>query len=189
MAVSTETSLPNFQKNRRRQGPHTMEWQVDTLYAYQLGVISAEHAAFGVTNKGQGLPTIPLTNADEIHAMWIPPHDINTKFPVKIRFWVLPNNAASGITLTTTLDYVTAGEAGDAVALADGATSLVSTHSAITDAETTANTPILTEWAQVNNGTTTPYDALFFKVVASGASGAVRARVYAMQIAYKSIIF
>ena len=191
MAASTETSLLNFHKNRRRQGPHTMEWHVDTYTAYQMGPVGAAYAAFGVSNVGQGLPTIPLssTDGDEIHVMWIPPHDINTLEPVKIRFWVLPNNASSGITLTTTFDYVYAGEAGTAATLADGATSLYTTFSAITDAETDAGYPLITEWAQVNKGTTTDYDALFFKVVAASASAADRARIYAMQFAYKSLIF
>lgn len=189
MADSTELSLFNFHKNRRRQGPHTMEWHVDTMYAYQLGPVSAAYAAFGVTNVGQGLPTIPLENGDEIHVMWIPPHDINTKEPVKVRFWVLPNNASSGITLTTTFDYVYAGEANTAVVLADGATSLQTTMTAIADTETDAGYPLLTEWAQVNKGTTTDYDALFLKVVAGSASAPNRACIYAVQFAYKSLIF
>lgn len=189
MAASTKTTQYCFHKNRHRQGPHTAEFLIDTMYAYQLGVITAAHAAYGASNKGQGLLTIPVADSDEIHALWIPAHHINTKHAVEIRYWVFPNNAASGVTLTTTFDYVYNGEAQTAAALADGATSLITTHSAITDTETTADTPLLTEWAKVNSGTVTDYDGLFFKTVVSGASGADRARIYALQIAYKSLTF
>lgn len=189
MAASTETSLMCYHKKRGRQGPHTLEWWVDTLYAYDMGVITAAHAAYGTTNKGQGVWSIPLTNADEVHILWIPPHHWNYKEPVKLRYLIFPNNASSGITLTTTYDKVAWGEGATAATLADGATSLTSTHSAITDAETTADYPLVTEWAQVNKGSETDFDAFFFKMVASGQTGADRARLIAAQFAFKSLVF
>lgn len=188
MADSTLTSLPNYHKNRKRQGGHTAEWHVDTLYAYQIGVVSAARAANGVSNVWQGVDVIPLANADEVHILWIPPHHINWAAPLKVRFIFFSNNASGGSTMTLTYDKVTWGEAGDAAVAADGATALTTTLAAITDAATTANYPIASVWGEIN-GSTTNFDALFFKGVSSSNSGADRLRVVAFQVAYKSLIF
>lgn len=167
----------------QRQMGH--DYQVKTLYAYQLGVITAAHAAHGVSNQWNGIWVVPLADSDEIHAIFMIPHNANLKYPMYLRWVLVPNNNSSGATLTTTVDKVdmTRTMEGSDVT-ADGATSLDTVIPAITDAETTAETPLASDWGKIS-GSNTLYDALFVKLVASSASGADRLRVAALQIGYK----
>ena len=163
------------------------DYQVATLYAYQLGVLTAARAAQGVTNKWEGVDVIPLADSDEIHAIWYVPHNANTKYSIYLRWQLVVGNADSAAsTLTTTVDKINmtrTAEGSDTAA--DGATALTTTIPAITIAETeTENFPFASDWGKIV-GSATLFDALFVKLVSSSNTAADRLRVVALQIAYK----
>lgn len=171
------------------------DYEVETLYAYQLGVISAAQAANGVTNKWQGVFVIPLADNDEIHAVWYVPHQADLRYPLYVR-WLLhvgdADSAAS--TITTTHDKVKMSTGLTAAthmvgndAAGDGGTALNDTIAAITIEETeTENTPFASDWGKINGvSTSNRFDALFIKMVSTANTAADRLRVVGLQIAYK----
>lgn len=185
MADSTLRVLDQYHADRFHPHLHkpTPDYKVETFYAYQLGVVSAAQAAHGVSNKWQGIFVIPLADNDEIHAIWVTPHDLDSKFPMYLRWGLIPNNDTSASTLTTTVDYADLGatHAGSDAA-GDGATALNETIKAIVAADTTANIPFFSVWGKMN-GRTTDFDILFVKLVSTGNSGADRLRVFCLQLA------
>lgn len=189
MADSTLRVLNNYHKARFHNSLHkpAAEFKVETLYAYQLGALTAARAAHGTTNKWQGVDVIPLANSDEIHALWVAPHDLDFKFPIYQRWGLIPNNATSALTITTTVDFMDLGatHAGSDAA-GDGATAFNETIAAITAAQTTADVPFFSVWGK-HLAQSTDWDILFTKLVASGQSGADRLRVFCLQIAYRPL--
>lgn len=190
MADSTTTVLNQYHKSKFHPHLHkpTPKHKVETLYAYQLGPVSAAVAAHGTTNKWQGLPVIPLANSDEIHAVWMSSHGFDSKNPVYVRWGLISNAASKALTITTTVDTVDFGatHAGSATA-GDGGTALNETIAAITTASNPgADIPFFSVWGKLN-GTSTDFDALFVKLVASGATTADSVRVWCLQVAYRPL--
>lgn len=140
---------------------------------------------YGTTNKGQGLPCHPLADNDELHAL-VPLHPhIDQRFPIYVRWWLLPNNADSSSTITTTIDKInmTRNLTGSS-ALADGATALNTVIPAIVAAETVADTPFASDWGIIKQAAGfTEFDALFIKMVSTSNGGAGRLRVYMLEVA------
>lgn len=165
------------------------EYQIETLYAYQLGVLTAAHAAHAVSDKWEGVTVIPLADSDEVHVVYMIPHNAELLHPVYLRWILLPNHTTSAATIATTVDKVdmTRNMTGSDVA-GDGATALDTTIPAIVAAETGADVPFASDWGIIKGvARGSEYDALFVKLVASGASSADRLRVVAMQVATRRI--
>lgn len=159
--------------------------KIDTLYAYQLGVVTAAHAAHGTTNKWQGLSVIPLANNDEVHAVWITPPDFDYKWPIRIRWGLIANAASKASALTTTVDFVDIGSDhfGSDTA-GDGSTALNETIATIsTSTNPGADVPFFSVWGKAN-AQTSDWDALFVKLVSSGNTTADAMRVWCMQVSY-----
>lgn len=163
------------------------DYQVETLYAYQLGVLTAARAAHGVSNQWEGVDVIPLADSDELHVIYMIPHNTDLRKHVYLRWILIVGSADSAAsTLTTTIDKI------DMLRVmtgsdttADGATALTTTIPAITIAETeTENFPFASDWGRIA-GTATLYDALFIKMVSSANTSADRLRVIALQVATK----
>lgn len=190
MADSTTRVLPPYHANRYHPHLHkpAPELRVETLYAYQLGPLTAGVAAHGVTNVWEGIPVIPLTDADEIHAIWPTPFEFDSKSPFYVRWGLLSNADAKALTIATTVDFIDTGatQTGSDLA-ADGATALSETIAAIT---TTSNPgtskPFFSVWGKIN-GRTTDFDILFVKLVASGQTTADAVRAFCLQIAYRPL--
>jgi hypothetical protein len=164
-------------------------FHVETLYAYQLGPVTAAVAAHGTSNQWQGVPVIPLTNADEIHAAVMVPYGADLIHPQYLRWLLLPDNADSSLTITTTVDTVDMSrDLTGSDAAGDGGTALDVTIPAIVAAETTAETPFGSDWGKINGKlrSSTFYDCLFVKGVASGQAGADRLRVFGLQVAFRN---
>jgi len=181
MAASTETNLASYHIPRfGSYGKPSRENIVETFYAYQLGPLTAAVAAHGVTNVWQGMPVIPLANNDEIHFAWKTPNDLDVEYPIKVRWGLISNAATKALTITTTYDRVIEGT----TVAADGATAFNDTIPAIATGDNPgANIPFNTKWGKIN-GTSTEFDILFIKGVASGATTADAVRVTWLQFAY-----
>jgi hypothetical protein len=187
MADSTTRVLSQYHKPRFHPHLHkpAAGTKVETLYAYQLGPLTAAVAAHGGTNKWVAAPVIPLADSDEVHMNWVTPHDCDTRYPIYIRWGLIANAAAKGGTITTTVSTVDLGAthtgSGDA---GDGGTALAQTIAAIATGDNPgADKPFFTVWGK-KNGATTDYDILEIKLVASAQTTADALRVFCLQIAY-----
>jgi hypothetical protein len=136
------------------------------------------------TDKWQGVPTKKLIDSLELHYLWIPKNNWNSRSPVWLGFVLAPNHASSGGTLTVTYDRVGLGLALAASVMADGA--LVDTIPAVTDVQTNIDEPIMSYWGKVAGGTTVA-DGLFLKTISSSNSGASRLQIAKLLIAYKTM--
>jgi len=168
-------------------GKHVPKLRREIFYAYQLGPLTAAVAAHAVTNVWEGVPVIPLANSDEIHFAWFLPPNIDTNFPILLRWGLLPDNNTSALTIATTFDRLSlTSEHKASGTAADGATALDDTLAAVVAGDTTASKPF---WSQVGviDGTTTAFEILFLKLVASGQSGADRLRVTCLEIYYSPL--
>lgn len=177
--------LSHFHSHLHKPAP---QFVVETMYAYQMGPVTAAIAAHGVTNVWQGVPVVPLDNSDEIHVAWATSHNFDAKHPFYLRWGLIANDSAQAITLTTTVDFVDMGATHTGSDTAgDGATALSETIAAITTTSAAGtNKPYFSVWGKIN-GRTTDFDALFVKLVASGVTGADTVRVWCLQIAYRPL--
>lgn len=190
MADSTLRVQPQYHASRFHTHLHkpAPDYKVQTLYAYQLGPLTATVAAHGVTDVWEGIPVIPLTDADEVHAIWVTPFDFDSKAPFYMRWGLISNAASKAQALATTVDFVDTGatHTGSDTA-ADGATALTETITTIsTSTNPGANKPFFSVWGKVN-GRTTDFDILFMKLVASGQTTADAVRVFCLQLAYRGL--
>lgn len=183
LRVLNQYHNPRFHPHLHKPAAGT---KVETLYAYQLGPVTAAVAAHGVADKWQGIPVIPVADNDEIHAVWMSAHDFDYRYPLYVRWGLLPNNATSASTITTTVDFVDMNGDVDAKgsdAAGDGGTALTETITAIVAADTTANVPFFSVWGKAA-AQSADWDALFVKMVSTGNSSADRLRIWCLQIAY-----
>lgn len=180
MAASTLSKLLNYHNGRPGVRVFDNEWEVTTLYAYQMGPLTAAHAAHATTNKWEGVPVIPLDASDEVHIAWVLPNEMDCKEEILMRAVWLPNNNSAGTVTTFTYDRVTFNSS----VAADGVTALSETITSPADADTDADYPITSMWGKIP-GHTTDFDALFVKLVAGTASGADRLHLFAVQFAWK----
>lgn len=151
--------------------------------------VLAALAAHGTTDKWENFRVIPLANADEVHNLVFVPGWADLRYPVYLRWHLIPGNAASGGTLTTTVDKINMGVSDDFVGsddAGDGVTALDTVIPAITDAETTIDKPFASDFGKIN-GQTARYHAIFVKLVAASMSGADRLRVVALEVAFKKL--
>lgn len=190
MADSTLRVHPQYHSNRYHVHLHkpAADYAVETLYAYQLGPLTAAVAAHGVSNVWEGVPVIPLTDVDEIHSIWVTPFNFDSKAPFYVRWGLLSNADSKALAIATTVDFVDTGATMTGSDTAgDGATALTETITAIT---TTSNPgtskPFFSVWGKIN-GRTTDFDILFLKLVASGQTTADAVRVFCLQLAYRQL--
>ena len=165
--------------------PH--EFIIKEFLAYQLGPVTAAVAAHGVTDVWQGIPVIPLADADEIHAICTVPPNADLRHPVYLRWLLIPNAATSVGAITTTIDKVntTRNWTGSSTA-GDGATALSTTIPAVIDGETAINVPFASDWGKIAGvAQSAYYDMLFIKLVAGSMTGADILRVFGLQVAFK----
>jgi hypothetical protein len=155
----------------------------ENLRSYVEDLVVPNHAT---TNKWQGVPVRFIADAVEFHYAWVPMNSWNSRRPVYVALLFIPNHASSGATITGTYDRVTFGWNGDAAAGADGATAFDLTLPAITDAATTADTPIASYLGKIN-GSSTESDGLFFKFVAASCTGANRLQLAKMIVFYETL--
>lgn len=188
MADSTLRVLPQYHNKifHASLGKPAADYKVETLYAYQLGVVTAAVAAHGVTDKWEGIPVIPLTDADEVHAIIVTPHDFDSKFPFYLRWGLISNAASKAQALATTVDFVDTGATHSGSDTAgNGATALTETITTIsTSSNPGADKPFFSVWGKIN-GRSTDFDILFAKLVASGQTTADAVRVFCLQFAYR----
>lgn len=190
MADSTLRVQPPYHANRYHPHLHkpAPELRVETLYTFQLGVVGAVRAAYGVTDVWEGIPVIPLEDTDEIHAIWVTPFEFDSKSPFYVRWGLLSNADSKALTIATTADFIDTGatQAGSDLA-ANGATALTETITAIT---TTSNPgtskPFFSVWGKIN-GRTTDFDILFVKMLVSGQTTANAVHAFCLQIAYRTL--
>lgn len=187
MADSTLRVLNQYHKPRFHPHLHkpVAGTKVETLYANQLGPLTAAVAAHGGSNKWVAALVIPLANSDEIHMNWAVPHDCDTKYPIFIRWGLISSANSKALTIATTISTVDTGSthagSGDA---GDGGTALAETIAAITTGSNPGqDKPFYSVWGK-KNGATTDYDILEIKLVASGETTADNVKVWCLQIAY-----
>ena len=138
-----------------------------------------------VTNVWQGVPVIPLSDNDEIHFAYMIPHNANTKYPMYLRWILLPNNGTSASTIVTTIDKVSTTRTWEGgTTVADGATVLDTVIPAIIAGETVVSQVFASDWGKIN-GSATLFDVLFLTMLSTSNSSADRLRVVALQIATK----
>lgn len=186
MADSTTRRLMQYHSSRYHRHLHkpAPDTKVETIYATQLGPVTAAEAAHTTTDKWEGVRVIPLDANDEVHFAWATPADFSYKDFVYVRLLYIPNHASAGTVITVTYDKVSMGTNGTGSDDAgNGATSFSETIETVTDAQTNIDQPLASPWGKIV-GSTTDYDVLFLKIVAGTASGADRLHLWAVQIGY-----
>jgi hypothetical protein len=179
MADSTKTNLNNYHRNHYgRFGPGSSAWAVDTIYAGRLGYVSAALAVIGVTDKWQGVQSLPVDTGDEMHLAWPTPHTMHPSSPIRVRFGMFTANADDSVPITLTVDYL-----GNGDEAADGATSVLESIPTYTGV---ANRVGFTKWALVP-GYKSTYDSLFMKAVIGTVGNADGGKIWCVQIAYKPL--
>jgi len=190
MADSTTHVLPEY--HRARFHPHlhkpTASYKVVEFLPEDFSLVSAAIAAHGTSSKWEHLEVVPLADADEIHVEFSTPHDMDTKFPFYVRWKLIANAAAKGVTITTTYDTVDCGAnhtgSDDA---GEPATAFTETIAAIgTTDNPGADKPFFSVWGKVN-GATTDFDSIHIKGAATDATTTDAVRVRSLQFAYRPL--
>lgn len=147
---------------------------------------SSSPEPYGTTNKGQGIPCKPIQDGDELHA-FVPLHPhTDQKYPIYLRWWVIPNTTASAVRLNTTVDRINMTRnltGSDAVG--DAATALTTTIADVEGPTTTANVPQASTWGILKKGSASDFDALFVKMVTSNVTGPRSIRVVLLEVAMR----
>jgi hypothetical protein len=176
MGASTTVTLPNYHKAKwGRAGVGSAFLKVARIDAACLGPVTAAEAASGVSNVWEGVLTVPIASNDEIHYAWATPYDLDYRFPLYVRWGVIATADNKAATCLTTYDYLDAGDTA-----ADGATALAETIPAKTPGINKVN---MTYWGKTTPSTS-DFDYLFLKMVATSCTTADNVKVWCLEIAY-----
>jgi hypothetical protein len=174
MSVSTRNVLKSWHRDRSFH-PGI---KVVTVDASQLGYVTCAPTANAVSDKWQGVITIPLDTADEVHYALSTPPGMDINAPFYVRLGMITVNADDSVPLTITIDKVHAG-----ATAADGATAASET---LPDYTAAANIVGFTKWAKFD-GIIDEDDYIFIKVVAGTVINADGAKVVCLQYGYEPI--
>lgn len=190
MADSTTHVLNQY--HRARFHPHlhkpVAEAKVIEVPVKAMSLVGATETAHGTSGKWEHIIVAPLKNGNEIHVVLSAPHDMDTKFPFYVRWGLIANEAAKGVTMETTYDTVDLGathEGSDDAG--EPTTALSETIPTLgTDDVPGVDKPFFTPWGKVN-GTATDFDIVHIKALVTDATTDDAVRCWCMQFGYRPL--
>jgi len=187
MADSTTHVLNQY--HRERFHPHlhkpVPEVKVIEVPVKAMSLVGAAETAHGTSSKWEHVIVAPLQDGDEAHVVVSTPHDMDTAYPFYVRWGLIADEAAKGVTIETTYDTVDLGatHAGSDDA-GEPATAFSETIAAIATSDNPgADKPFFTVWGKVN-GNATDFDIVHIKGVTTDATTADALKIWCMQFAY-----
>lgn len=190
MADSTLHVQPQYHASRFHVHLHkpAADTKVVEVPATAFSLVGAALTTHATSSKWEHISVAPLADNDEVHVALSTPHDMDTRHPFYVRWGLIANAAAKGITMETTYDTVDTGAdntgSDDA---GEPATALSETIATIATTDNPgADKPFFTVWGKVN-GTATDFDILHVKSLTTDATTGDAVRVWSMQLAYRPL--